>query len=119
MRDREKKILPRVFTIVSGSAFAIVAGLGCLLFSFGAPFAHLSYDLPFLWRTTLDTHEIALVYLDDDSAKQLKQPLDEGQLQDFCGDEGNGTCEEMTGAYQIPRERLGRLQENDRDGEKG
>ena len=37
----------------------------------------LSYDLPFLWRTTLDTHEIALVYLDEYSAKQLNQPLDD------------------------------------------
>jgi len=37
----------------------------------------LSYDLPFLWRTTLDTHEITLVYLDEYSAKQLNQPLDD------------------------------------------
>ena len=33
---------------------SLAAGLACLHFSFGEPLARLSYDLPFLWRATLD-----------------------------------------------------------------
>jgi adenylate cyclase len=77
MQERQKKFLTRALTVSSGSAVAIAAGLACLHYSFGEPLARLSYDLPFLWRATLDTHEITLVYLDDDSAKQLNQPLDD------------------------------------------
>ena len=77
MHERQKKFLTRAVTIASGSAFAIGLGLACVHYSFGEPLARLSYDLPFLWRATLDTHEIVLVYLDDDAAKQLHQPLDD------------------------------------------
>ena len=77
MQERQKKFLTQALTISSASVAAIAAGLACLHFSFGEPLARLSYDLPFLWRATLDTHEIVLVYLDDDSAKQLHQPLDD------------------------------------------
>ncbi|MGH7939211.1 MAG: CHASE2 domain-containing protein, partial [Chthoniobacterales bacterium] len=52
-------------------------GLIWLTYSFAEPLVRLSYDLPFLWRTTLDTHEIVLVYLDEFSARQLNQPLDD------------------------------------------
>jgi CHASE2 domain-containing sensor protein len=37
--------------------------------------ARLSYDLPFAWRAPLETRDVVLVYLDDDSAKKLNQPL--------------------------------------------
>ena len=77
MQERQKKFLARALTVSSGSAVAIAAGLACLHYSFGEPLARLSYDLPFLWRAPLDTREIVLVYLDDDSAKQLHQPLED------------------------------------------
>lgn len=77
MQERQKKSFTRALTVASGSAATIAVGLACVHYSFGEPLARLSYDLPFLWRATLDTHEVALVYLDDDSAKQLHQPLDD------------------------------------------
>src|SRR3982074_380400 len=77
MQERQKKFLARALTVSSGGAVAVGAGLACLHYSFGEPLARLSYDLPFLWRAPLDTHEIVLVYLDDDSAKQLHQPLED------------------------------------------
>jgi adenylate cyclase len=77
MSDRQKKILVRALTVLGGSLAAVAAGLFCLNLSFAEPLTRLSYDLPFLWRSTLATPEIVLVYLDDDSAKQLHQPLDD------------------------------------------
>src|SRR4029453_12362295 len=47
---------------------------------------------------------------------KLKQPLDEGKLQDFRRDEDDGTSKEMTGSYQIGRQGLCRLQDDDRHG---
>jgi adenylate cyclase len=76
-RLREIKHLSRTLAIIGGSLFAVLLGLACLRYSFGEPLVRLSYDLPFLWRTTLDTHEIALVFLDEASAKQLNQRLDD------------------------------------------
>src|ERR1700680_3900121 len=77
MRIRNVRNLTRGLVIVTGGLVAAVAGLACLSFSFAEPLTRLSYDLPFLWRATLDTHEVALVYLDDEAAKQLHQPLDD------------------------------------------
>src|SRR5713226_6204850 len=45
---------------------------------------------------------------------KLKQPLDECKLQNFRRDEGDGTSKEMPGPDQIPRQGLGRLQDDDR-----
>lgn len=56
---------------------AVALGLVCLEYSFAQTLARLSYDLPFIWRTNIDTHEVSLVYLDEASAKQLQQPLDD------------------------------------------
>jgi adenylate cyclase len=77
MRIRNIRNLARGLTIIAGGLVAALAGLACLSFSFAKPLTRLSYDLPFLWRATLDTHEVALVYLDDEAAKQLHQPLDD------------------------------------------
>ena len=69
--------LSRTLTVVAGSILVVASGLACLHFSFAEPLGRLSYDLPFIWRVPLDTHEIALVYLDETSAKELHQPLDD------------------------------------------
>jgi adenylate cyclase len=68
--------LARGLTIAAGAAVAVGLGLVCFYYSFAEPLDRWSYDLPFPWRTTLDTHEIVIVYLDEYSAKQLGQPLD-------------------------------------------
>jgi adenylate cyclase len=77
MQTRQIKRLIRASVIAGGVVAATALGLACLRYSFAEPLMRLSYDLPFLWRTTLDTHEITLVYLDEYSAKQLNQPLDD------------------------------------------
>lgn len=77
MQIRQVKHLIRASAIAGGVLAATTVGLACLRYSFAEPLVRLSYDLPFLWRTTLDTHDIRLVYLDEYSAKQLNQPLDD------------------------------------------
>ena len=77
MQTRRTKHFIRASITAGGILLAATFGIACLRYSFGEPLMRLSYDLPFLWRTTLDTHEIALVYLDEYSAKQLNQPLDD------------------------------------------
>jgi adenylate cyclase len=76
-RIRYTKHLTRGLTILIGGCVAVALGLVCLEYSFAQALARLSYDLPFIWRTNVDTHEISLVYLDEASAKQLQQPLDD------------------------------------------
>jgi len=64
--------------ITSGcAAAAVLIGIVCLNYDFAQSVARLSYDLPFVFRSTLDTHEVTLVYLDEPSARQLNQPLDD------------------------------------------
>jgi adenylate cyclase len=77
MQSRQVKQLVRASAIAGGILATTTLGLACLSYSFAEPLVRLSYDLPFLWRTTLDTHDIVLVYLDEYSAKQLNQPLDD------------------------------------------
>ncbi len=77
MGPRELKRFARALTIGAGTLLAIATGFACLHYSFAEPLTRTSYDLPFVWRATLDTHEIVLVYLDEESAKQLKQPIDD------------------------------------------
>lgn len=77
MRLRELKRFARAFTVAAGCLLAIGAGFACLHYSFAEPLTRSSYDLPFVWRATLDTGEIVLVYLDEESAKQLNQPIDD------------------------------------------
>ena len=75
MGIQQPKHFTRAIVAVAGGLIVAAVGLACLNFSFAQSLARLSYDLPFLWRAPLDTHEIALVYLDDESAKQLGQTL--------------------------------------------
>jgi len=77
MRLRDARRFARVLTILAGCLLTIAAGFASLRYSIGEPLTRASYDVPFLWRATLDTHEIVLVYLDEESAKQLKQPIDD------------------------------------------
>jgi adenylate cyclase len=77
MQLRGLKRFARSLTVAAGSAMAIGAGFACLHYSFAEPLTRTSYDLPFVWRATLDTHEIVLIYLDEESAKQLNQPIDD------------------------------------------
>jgi adenylate cyclase len=77
MRLRGARRFIRPLTVVAGSLLAIAAGFACLNYSFAEALTRTSYDLPFVWRASLDTHEIVLVYLDEESAKQLQQPIDD------------------------------------------
>ena len=77
MRLRDARRFARAVTILSGCLLAIAAGIACARYSFAAPLTRTSYDLPFAWRSTLDTREIVLVYLDEESAKRLNQPIDD------------------------------------------
>lgn len=77
MRLRDARRFARTLTIAAGSLLAIAAGFACLRYSFAEPLKRTSYDLPFVWRTTLDTNEIVLIYLDEESAKLLHQPIDD------------------------------------------
>ena len=76
-RLREFKRLSRALAVVGGVVVATGLGLACARYSFAEPLVRASYDLPFLWRAPLDTHEVALVYLDEYAARQLNQPLDD------------------------------------------
>ena len=77
MQIRQIRHLVRGLAIGAGALLATALGFACLRYSFAEPLWRLSYDLPFLLRATLDTREITIVYLDEDSAKQLNQPLDD------------------------------------------
>jgi adenylate cyclase len=77
MQIRQIRHITRGLTIAAGALIAVGLGLACLRYSFAEPLVRISYDLPFLWRAPLETHEIVWVYLDEDSAKQLDQPLDD------------------------------------------
>lgn len=73
---REGKRFSRIVTILTGCGVCIAAGIACLRLLFAEPLARASYDIPLLLRNALDTHEIVLVFLDDESAKRLHQPVD-------------------------------------------
>ncbi len=77
MQIRQIRQLTRGLTVAGGALLAILLGLACERYSFADSLLRLSYDLPFLWRAPLDTHEIVLIYIDEASAKQLNQPLDD------------------------------------------
>ncbi len=76
MRSRNRRFA-RAFTIGAGGTLAIGLGLACLQWSLGKPFARISYDQPFVWRGPTTTSDIVLVYLDEESAKELHQPIDD------------------------------------------
>jgi adenylate cyclase len=69
---KHAKPLP-IYLRAIGIALPMVIGLVLFLCKVGGELERLSYDLPFLFRSTLSTKEIALVYLDDESARMLHQ----------------------------------------------
>lgn len=77
MRLPAAKRFLRPLTVVVGCALAIGLGIACLRYTFAESLARSSYDIPFAWRAPIDTHEIVIVYLDDESAKKLQQPMDD------------------------------------------
>lgn len=58
---------------MGGTVAVIAVGACCYLFRFGAPLERLSFDLPFAMRTNIAAPEAVLVYLDEESARQLQQ----------------------------------------------
>ena len=58
-----------------GALLTVVAGIGLLLTGMGDGLTHLSYDLPFVFRTITHPQDVILVYLDENSHKILDQPF--------------------------------------------
>jgi adenylate cyclase len=77
MKTQTRRFLFRCSIVAGGAAVAVGIGLSCLRYSFGQSLSRLSFDLPFLWRRPIDTSEVVWVYLDEYSAKQLHQPIDD------------------------------------------
>ena len=61
-----------------GSLLAVTLGVGLLVFHFslGEKLIHLSYDLPFLHRPITKPDGVVMIYMDDDSHRELRQPYD-------------------------------------------
>src|SRR5471032_874009 len=59
-----------------GALLATVLGLVLLKYDFQAStkLIHLSYNLPFLHRSIIQPDEVVMVYMDDDSHRELQQP---------------------------------------------
>jgi adenylate cyclase len=62
---------------LGGTAAVIAVGFCFYAFRFGAPLQRLSFDLPFALRTNLAAPEAVLVYLDEESARQLHQSFNQ------------------------------------------
>src|SRR5262245_10656531 len=58
---------------ITGALLAVGVGLALLFGKFGLGLMHLSYDLPFLLRPVIKPTEVAMVYMDDDSHRELQQ----------------------------------------------
>jgi adenylate cyclase len=58
-----------------GAVLTTGLGLLCLFSNLGKPLERLSYDLPFPLRKNLSTSKVAIIYLDEDAARALGQPL--------------------------------------------
>lgn len=76
MRSRTINYLHRALIAFGGVLIATAGGLLCLHSAFADRISRLSYDLPFVWRPTIHPQEAVLVYLDEESAKKLNQPVD-------------------------------------------
>ncbi|MBI3851441.1 MAG: adenylate/guanylate cyclase domain-containing protein [Verrucomicrobia bacterium] len=62
-----------------GVLLAVGLGAGLLVFnsSLGKKLKHLSYDLPFAIRPVAKPQAVVMVYMDDDSHKELNQPFNQ------------------------------------------
>ncbi|HEY3762947.1 MAG TPA: adenylate/guanylate cyclase domain-containing protein [Verrucomicrobiae bacterium] len=61
-----------------GALLAAACGLLLLKsdFQISEKLLHLSYNIPFLHRPIIEPHEVVMVYMDDDSHRELQQPYD-------------------------------------------
>ncbi len=59
-----------------GALLAVALGLALLQTDFGTQLIRLSYDIPFLLRPVVKPSEAVMVYMDDDSHRELNQPYD-------------------------------------------
>jgi adenylate cyclase len=57
-----------------GAVLAVTVGVGLLSLKFGLGLVHLSYDLPFAICPRVQPQQVIIVYMDDESFKELKQP---------------------------------------------
>ena len=57
------------------TALTVLVGAAFFFSPFGGSLTRVSYDLPFALRAELPANEVALVYLDEASHQELKQPL--------------------------------------------
>ena len=71
------KRLSRIATVLAGALITIAVGVFCLRSSLSEPLGRASYDLPIWWRGAVNPHDIVIVYLDEESARQLNQPVDD------------------------------------------
>ncbi|MFL6538467.1 MAG: CHASE2 domain-containing protein [Chthoniobacterales bacterium] len=71
------KRLSRIATVLAGALITIAVGVYCLRSSLSEPLGRASYDLPIWWRGAVNPHDIVIVYLDEESARQLNQPVDD------------------------------------------
>ena len=56
-----------------GALLATALGLIFLLTRLGEGYTHLSYDLPFAFRPDLEVEGVVIVYLDEESYRELYQ----------------------------------------------
>ena len=61
-----------------GVLFAVTVGFGLLdtTLNLGKKLIDLSYDLPFHFRPITKPNEVVMIYMDDDSHRELQQPYD-------------------------------------------
>jgi adenylate cyclase len=64
----------KFWAAVIGALLAAGFGLSALDLKFGLGLVHLSYDLPYVIRPVIQPQDAALVYVDEDSYKNLNQP---------------------------------------------
>jgi CHASE2 domain-containing sensor protein len=72
--NKSDKMAQRLRAGVVGAALAVVTGLLFLSAVLGQRLADLSFDLPFRWRPNQPVKDVMIIYMDEDSAKELGQP---------------------------------------------
>src|SRR5437660_886964 len=58
---------------LAGAGLTILCGLGLWNSRVGDGFAHLSYDLPFIFNPKEDCDEIVIIKMDEQAYRELKQ----------------------------------------------
>src|SRR5438876_1040671 len=59
-----------------GAALAVISGLATLVLPLTQGMVGSSYDLPYFFRPKMSVDDAVIVYLDDQSHKELDQPYD-------------------------------------------